>query len=92
MFGQPDAVRSDFGDEAATWNYFAPGLQRQLAFNNEAGDFNVYFSRRDGSARRSYRISGGVGPGAWPAYVLRVMELVRQTMVTYPEMEWRRGG
>ncbi len=92
MFGRPTTIRSDFGDESATWNYFAPGLSRQLAFNNDAGEFNVYFSRRDGAARRSYRISGGVGPGAWPAYVLRVMDFVRLTMVTYPEMEWPGGS
>ena len=93
MFGRPTTIRSDFEDENATWNYFAPGLQRQLAFNNEAGEFNLYFSRvARREARTSYRITGGVGPGAWPGYVLRVMEFVRQTMVTCPEMEWRRGG
>ena len=89
MFGRPTNIRADFGDESATWNYFAPGLQSLLAFNNEAGEFNVNFSRvAQFEIRTSYRITGGVGPGAWPAYVLRVMDFVRQTMVTYPDLEW----
>ncbi len=89
VFGQPTTIRSDFEDRNTTWNYFAPGLGRQLAFNNEAGEFNVYFTR---TPPRSYRINGDLGRGIWPPYVLRVMEFVRQTMVTYPDMDWRRGG
>ena len=85
MFGQPTAIRSDFEDENTTWNYFAPGLQRQLGFDNDAGEFNVYFSRLP---PRSYRIAGGVAPGAWPPYVLRMMEFARQSMVVQPDLEW----
>ena len=85
MFGRPTTIRSDFEDENTTWNYFAPGLQQELGFNNDAGEFNVYFSRE---RPRSYRITGGVAPGAWPGYVLRVMELARQIMIVQPDLEW----
>ncbi len=88
MFGRPTTIRSDFEDENTTWNYFAPGLGRQLAFDNAAGEFDVYFSRQ---RPRSYRIAGGVAPGAWPPYVLRVMEFVRQSLVIRPDLKWTRG-
>jgi GWxTD domain-containing protein len=89
MFGRPTTIRSDFEDENTTWNYFAPGLGRQLAFDNAAGEFDVYFSRQ---RPRSYRIAGGVAPGVWPAYVLRVMEFVRQGLVVNPDLKWTRGA
>lgn len=84
MFGRPTTIRSDFEDENTTWNYFAPGLGRQLAFDNAAGEFDVYLSSQ---RPRSYRIAGGVAPGAWPACVLRVMEFVRQSLVIQPDLE-----
>lgn len=89
MFGRPTTIRSDFEDENTTWNYFAPGLGRQLAFDDAAGEFNVYFSRE---RPRSYRIAGGITPGIWPAYVLRVMEFARQGLVVQPDLKWTRGA
>ncbi len=89
MFGRPTTIRADFEDENTTWNYFAPGLGRQLAFNNAAGEFDVHFSRLP---PRSYRIAGGIAPGAWPAYVLRVMEFARQGMMVRSDLVWTGGA
>ena len=88
MFGQPTVIRSDMDDENLQWNYFSPGLQRLLAFNNAAGEFDVYFWREQ---PRGYRITGGVAPGAWPAYVQRVMEFVRRAMIQDPDLEFQPG-
>ncbi len=89
VLGRPDRVRTDTEDENETWNYWAPGLEPVLGHNAEAGELNIYFARRD---LRTYRIAGGVGPGVWPPYVLRVLEFVNQAMIASPDLEFRPGS
>jgi len=88
MFGQPTSITIDPDDENTLWNYFAPGLWKDLAFDNDFGDMNIYFTR----VRQTYRIDGDLAPGNWPPYVLRVMETVRQGLVLNPGLRFDPGS
>jgi len=88
VIGKPDLVRTDTRDENEVWNYWVPGLEPILGYDAEAGEMNIYFSRRD---LRTFRIAGGVGPGVWPPYVIRVMKFVNEAMVANPDLEFRSG-
>lgn len=89
VLGGPDRVRTGMEDEDETWNYWAPGLEPVLGHSAQAGELNIYFARRD---QRTYRIAGGVGPGVWPPYVLRVLEFVNQAMIANPDLEFLPGS
>ena len=73
------------------WNYFAPGMEGILGFDSAAGEFNIYFSRVP-RRTRAYRIDGGLAPGAWPAYVQRAIQFVRETMVVNRTLEFSPSG
>jgi GWxTD domain-containing protein len=89
VLGGPDRARTGTEDEDETWNYWAPGLEPVLGHSAQAGELNIYFARRD---LRTYRIAGGVGPGVWPPYVLRVLEFVNQAMIASPDLEFSPGS
>ena len=91
IFGKPTLIREDFGGGKLMWNYFAPGMQGILSFDNAAGEFNIYFSRGP-QITRAYRIDGGLAPGAWPAYVQRAIQFVRETMVVNRTLEFSPSG
>ncbi len=88
MFGKPTSITIDPDDQNTLWNYFAPGLWKDLAFDNNYGDMNIRFIR----VRQTYRIDGDLSPGNWPPYVMRVMESIRQGLVLNPDLEFNGGS
>jgi len=91
IFGKPTLIRENFGGDRLVWNYFAPGMEGILGFDSAAGEFNIYFSRVP-RRTRAYRIDGGLAPGAWPAYVQRAIQFVRETMVVNRTLEFSPSG
>ena len=91
IFGKPTLIRENFNGDQLVWNYFAPGMEGILGFDSAAGEFNIYFSRVP-RRTRAYRIDGGLAPGAWPAYVQRAIQFVRETMVVNRTLEFSPSG
>ena len=74
------------GLETEVWTYFTYG--GILKSSSNMGEMQVYFTQMDVG---KWEIAGGVGPGAWPVYVLRAFDIVNHALIANPSLEWGKG-
>lgn len=86
VLGRPDGIRAG-GLRSEIWVYNTYG--GILKSTSVMGQMEVGFIQTD-PAR--WEITGGVGPGAWPAYVINAFNIVNQATILQPDLEWRGSG
>ena len=82
ILGRPDNLRTDFATELEIWTYRTYG--GILRSSSEMSEMQVSFIRVRVSTRR---IHGGIGPGAWPAYLLRAFDIVNHALIENPSLK-----
>lgn len=83
ILGRPDGIRAG-GLDSEVWSYSTyGGILRAQSY---LGEMQVGFVRIDTS---KWEIAGGVGPGAWPPYVLQAFDIVNQASIVNPDLEWK---
>lgn len=83
VFGRPDGIRAG-GLNSEVWIYNTYG--GILRSQSVLGQMEVGFEQFQPS---NWRIYGGVGPGAWPAYVLQAFGIVNRAVIANPDLEWK---
>lgn len=84
--GRPDGVSAG-GLDTAVWSYSTyGGILRSSSF---MGEMKVAFVQVEPSR---WQIAGGVGPGAWPPYVLQAFDAVNRALIVNPDLEWKGSG
>ena len=83
VLGRPDGISAG-GLRSEVWTYNTYG--GILKSSSVMGQMEVGFVQVDVG---SWEIAGGVGPGAWPAYVLNAFRIVNQAVIANPELEWK---
>lgn len=83
ILGRPDGIRAG-GLDSEVWSYSTyGGILRAQSY---LGQMQIGFLRVDTG---KWEIGGGVGPGAWPPYVLQAFNVVNQAAVVNPDLEWK---
>lgn len=85
ILGRPDGIRAG-GLSAEVWIYNTYG--GILKSSSVLGQMEVGFEQFEPS---NWRIMGGVGPGAWPPYVVQAFDIVNQAVIQNPDLEWKGG-
>jgi len=83
VLGRPDGMRAN-GLRTEIWVYNTYG--GILKSSSVMGQMEVGFVQVD-TAR--WEVAGGVGPGAWPTYVLQAFEIVNNAVIQQPTLEWK---
>jgi GWxTD domain-containing protein len=83
VLGRPDSIRPG-GLSSESWTYNTYG--GILKSSSYMGEMQVVFNRVDTA---KWEIAGGIGPGAWPNYVLRAFDIVNQAVIVNPDLEWK---
>ncbi len=79
--GLPDAERIIRAGSGLVWTYMTFGAHADgKGFSSVTGRVEIAFVAQ-GSGRQSYAISGSMGTGIYPAYVLRALEYSRRAAV-----------
>lgn len=86
VLGRPDGIRAS-GLSAEVWIYNTYG--GILKSSSYLGQMEVGFQQFEPS---NWRIMGGVGPGAWPPYVLQAFDIVNRALIQQPDLEWKGGA
>lgn len=76
IVGEPNNIRPDMATELEIWTYYTVGTG--LGFASTMGEMHVFFDQVDPA---TWEIYGGVGPGAWPAYLLQAFDYVNRAIV-----------
>ncbi len=84
ILGQPDGMRAG-GLRTEVWIYNTYG--GILKSSNVMGQMEVGFVQVDTA---KWEVSGGIGPGAWPPYVLRAFDIVNRELIENPDLEWKQ--
>jgi len=84
VFGRPDGMRSG-GLSSAVWIYNTYG--GILKSSSVMGQMEIGFLQVDTA---KWEVAGGIGPGAWPNYVLQAFDIVNRAVIENPGLE--RGG
>jgi len=83
ILGRPDGIRAG-GLDSEVWSYSTyGGILRAQSY---LGEMQIGFRRVDTG---KWEIGGGVGPGAWPPYVLQAFDVVNRASVVNPDLEWK---
>lgn len=83
VLGRPDGIRAG-GLTSEIWIYNTyGGILKSSSF---MGQMEVGFILVDTA---EWEIAGGVGPGAWPAYVLNAFRIVNLALIENPTLEWK---
>jgi len=84
VLGRPDGIRAG-GLNSEVWVYNTyGGILKSSSF---MGQMEVGFLQVDTG---KWEIAGGVGPGAWPTYVVRAFDIVNQAVIANPDLEWKQ--
>lgn len=79
--GLPDGERIIRAGAGLVWTYLTFGAHREgKGFGSVSGRVEIAFVSQD-SGRNTYAISGSLGTGVYPAYVLRALEFSRYAAV-----------
>ncbi len=81
VLGRPDGIRAG-GLRSEIWVYNTYG--GILKTTSVMGQMEVGFLQVDTG---KWEITGGVGPGAWPAYVINAFNIVNAAVIVQPELE-----
>jgi hypothetical protein len=73
------------GLSAVVWTYNAYG--GILGSSSIMGEMQVGFVKVDIA---TWEIDGGVGLGAWPAYVLQGFDIINLATIENPDLEWKQ--
>jgi len=83
VLGRPDGIRSG-GLRSEVWIYNTyGGILKSSSF---MGQMEVGFLQVDTG---KWEIAGGLGPGAWPPYVLNAFRIVNLAVIEDPTLEWK---
>jgi len=82
ILGRPDSMRPG-GLRTETWTYYTYG--GILKTSSYMGEMSVGFAQVDVA---NWEVYGGIGPGAWPAYVLSAFEIINHALIVNPSLEW----
>jgi len=83
VLGRPDGIRAS-GLRAEIWVYNTYG--GILKSSSVMGQMEIGFVQVDTA---NFEIAGGIGPGAWPPYVLQAFDIVNQAVIEHPTLEWK---
>ena len=83
VLGRPDGIRAG-GLRTEIWIYNTYG--GILKSSSVMGQMEIGFIQVDVA---EWQIAGGVGPGAWPAYVLNAFRIVNSAVIANPDLEWK---
>lgn len=86
VFGRPDNIARRGNGDVWTYNTGSGG---DISFASYQGEFQVGFEQVEVT---QYIIAGGVGPGAWPAYVLQAIDVVNRNAIQNPDLEFEPIG
>ncbi len=79
--GLPDRIRPIGSGTGVVWTYFTFGKHAEdKGFSSVTGRVEIPFVSR-GTGRNNYTISGSLGSGIYPAYVLYALDFSRQAAV-----------
>jgi GWxTD domain-containing protein len=84
ILGRPDGMRPG-GLDSEVWTYNTYG--GILKSSSVMGEMQVGFVQVDIA---QWEITGGVGPGAWPPYVLQAFDIVNLAIIENPGLEWKQ--
>ena len=82
--GQPDGITAG-GLTNSVWRYDTYG--GILKTSSYLGEMQVGFLQVDTSR---WEIAGGIGPGAWPIYLVRAFDIVNLAVIENPDLEWKQ--
>ena len=82
ILGRPDNLRTDFATELEIWSYRTYG--GILRSSSVMGEMQVAFIR---VRVATWKINGGIGPGAWPFYLLNAFDIVNQALIENPSLQ-----
>jgi len=86
VLGRPDGMRAG-GLTTEVWIYNTyGGILKSSSF---MGQMEVGFVQVDTG---KWEIAGGVGPGAWPPYVVQAFDIVNRALIANPDLEWKERG
>jgi GWxTD domain-containing protein len=85
VLGRPDNIKQDVATELEIWTYNTFGGILQSV--SSMGEMRIAFVRIDTA---TWTIYGGVGPGAWPPYVLQAIDIVNRELITNPDLQFRK--
>jgi GWxTD domain-containing protein len=83
VLGRPDGIRAS-GLNSEVWIYNTYG--GILKSSSYMGQMEVGFRQVEPA---QWQIAGGVGPGAWPPYVLQAFDIINQALIQNPDLEWK---
>ena len=83
VLGQPNGKRTQMSTENEIWTYSTGSL---LAAFSYLGELQVAFRLVRTS---TWEVTGGLGPGIWPEYVLRALQAVNQAQILDPFLEFQ---
>jgi len=84
ILGRPDGMRAG-GLRSELWSYNTYG--GILKTSSYMGEMEVGFVKVDTA---TWEITGGIGPGAWPPYLLRAFDIVNRALIENPDLEWKQ--
>lgn len=84
ILGRPDGMRAS-GLGRDVWTYYTYG--GILKSSSVLGQMEVGFVKVDTA---TWDIAGGIGPGAWPAYLLQGFDLVNLATIEDRTLEWKK--
>ncbi len=82
ILGRPDSLRTDFVTELEIWTYRTYGGILRVSSN--MGEMQVAFIRVRVATRKIY---GGIGPGAWPFYLVNAFDIVNRALIENPSLK-----
>jgi GWxTD domain-containing protein len=85
VLGRPDNIKQEIATELEIWTYNTFGGILQSV--SSMGEMRIAFVRIDTA---TWTIYGGVGPGAWPPYVLQAIDIVNRELITNPDLEFSK--
>ncbi len=84
ILGRPDGMRAG-GLRTELWSYNTyGGILKTSSF---MGQMEVGFVKVNTA---TWEITGGIGPGAWPPYLLRAFDIVNRALIENPDLEWKQ--
>ncbi len=86
ILGRPDGMRAG-GLRSELWTYNTYG--GILRSSSVMGQMEVGFIQVDTA---KWEIAGGVGPGAWPPYLLQAFDIVNLAVIENPSLKWKGGS
>jgi len=84
ILGRPDGMRAG-GLRTELWSYNTYG--GILKTSSYMGEMEVGYVKVDTA---TWEITGGIGPGAWPPYLLRAFDIVNRALIENPDLEWKQ--